>query len=150
METLERYLAEHPFLAGLSREHIQLITGCASNVKYDAGHYIDRAGEEADRFHIIRSGKVAIELFNPTAGPITIQTLGDGEVMGWSWLFQPYIHHFDARAMELTRAIMLDAKCLRTKLDQDHELAYELLKRFAHVMEQRLEGARMQLLDIYR
>jgi hypothetical protein len=75
--------------------------------------------------------------------------LGEGEILGWSWLIPPYNWHFDARAVELTRAIALDGKCLRNKCEQDHDLGYELLKRFAHIMEQRLQATRLQLLDVY-
>ncbi|MBK7140781.1 MAG: cyclic nucleotide-binding domain-containing protein [bacterium] len=150
METLERYVAEHPFFSGMSEKHIQLIVGCASNIRYDAGQQIDRAGEDANHFFLVRSGRVAIEIVSPASGPITIATVGDGEVVGWSWLFPPYVHHFDSRAIDLTRAIALDGKCLRQKCENDHELGYELFKRFANIMEQRIENARMQLLDLYK
>lgn len=150
METLEPYLAELPFLKGLSAAHIKLIVGCASNVKFDAGQYIDREGQAANTFYVVRHGRVAIEIFHPTTGPICIQTAAEGEVVGWSWLFPPFVHHFDSRAVELTRAIAFDGECLRSKCEQDHELGYEIYKRFAQVMESRIENTRMQLMDLYR
>ena len=85
----------------------------------------------------------------PQRGAIAIDTVGEGDVLGWSWLIPPYHWHFDARAVEPTRAIALDGRCLRGKCDADHELGYELMKRFAQVIEQRLEATRWQLLDVY-
>ena len=149
METLERILSEHPFLKGLDKSYIELIVGCASNVRFNAGEFIFREGEEANKFYFIRHGRVALEIFVPERGAITIQTLGEGDVLGWSWLFPPYRWHFDARALELTRAIALDGKCLREKCEENHDLGYELMKRFAHVIEERLQATRIQLLDIY-
>jgi CRP-like cAMP-binding protein len=149
METLERVLSEHSFFQGLDPSYLNLLVGCASNVRFDQGTLLFREGDEADRFYIIRNGKVAIRLFTPDRGPITIETLGDGEVIGWSWLVPPYHWHFSARAEALTRAIALDGKCLRTKCEEDRALGYELLKRFAHIIEQRLQAARLQLLDMY-
>ena len=149
METLEPVLAEHPFLQGLAPHHIQLIVGCASNVRFEAGQFLFHEDEDANKFYIIRHGKVAVDIFAAGRGPITIQTIGEGEVLGWSWLIPPYNWHFDARAVELTRAIALDAKCLRIKCEEDHDLGYELLKRFSHIIEQRLEATRLQLLDVY-
>lgn len=149
IQTLEPYLAEHPFLNGLAPEHLKIIVGCASNVRFDAGQFILREGEEANNFYIIRHGRVSLEIFTSDRGPITIQTIGEGEVLGWSWLIPPYHWHYDARALELTRAIALDGKCLRTKCEHDHDLGYELLKRFAHIITQRLEATRLQLLDVY-
>jgi len=149
MQTLEPYLAEHPFLKGLDPRHLNIIVGCASNVRFDAEQYILHEGEEAANFYIIHKGKVALEIFTSDRGPITIQTIGEGDVLGWSWLIPPYHWHYDARAIEPTSAIALDAKCLRAKCEEDHDLGYELLKRFAHVITQRLEATRLQLLDVY-
>lgn len=149
METLEPILAEHPFIKGLAPQFIQLMVGCAKNVKFDGGQYVFHEGNEADSFYIIRQGRVALELHSPQRGPIIINTLTDGEVLGWSWLFPPYHWHFDARAVELTRMISLDGKCLREKCENDHNLGYELLKRFAHIMEHRLQTTALQLLDLY-
>ena len=149
MQSLEPYLAEHPFLKGLEPNHLKILVGCASNVRFDVGQFILREGEEANNFYIIRHGKVAIELFAAERGAITIQTIGEGEILGWSWLIPPYRWRFDARAVDLTRAIALDGKCLRTKCEQDHNLGYELLKRFAHVIALRLEATRLQLSDVY-
>jgi CRP/FNR family cyclic AMP-dependent transcriptional regulator len=148
-QTLEPLLAEHPFLRGLEPRYLALLVGCAANVRFEAGDYIFREGEEADRFYIIRHGKVALELFTPERGALTIQTLGAGDVLGWSWLFPPYRWRFEARALELTRAIALDGACLRRKCDEDHSLGYELVKRFAHVIVERLQATRLQLLDVY-
>ena len=82
--------------------------------------------------------------------PITVQTIREGEILGWSWLIPPYRWRFDAKAADLTRAIALDGKCLRTKSEEDHDLGYELMKRFAGIIVERLESARLQLLDVYK
>ena len=149
METLEPILSEHPFLKGLDPRFIQLIVGCASNLRFNGGEYLFREGQEAGQFYIIRYGKVAVELAAAQRGVINIQTVGEGEILGWSWLIPPYSWRFDARAVELTRVIALDGKCLRAKCEEDHQLGYELLKRFSHIIAQRLEATRLQLLDLY-
>ena len=149
METLERIIAEHPFFAGLESHFPNLLTGCASNVRFDAGTYIFKEGEQANEFYLIRSGKVALEIFAPQRKPIMLATLSEGEILGWSWLLPPYVWKFHAHAIETVRAIALDGKCLRTKCEQNHDLGYEMLKRFAQIMEQRLEATRFQLLDVY-
>ena len=78
-----------------------------------------------------------------------IETLEDDEIVGWSWLFEPYRWHFDGRAVGAVRAIEFDAACLRGKSDADHELGYALMQRFAHTMIVRLQSTRLQLLDVY-
>ncbi|HVC19880.1 MAG TPA: cyclic nucleotide-binding domain-containing protein [Vicinamibacterales bacterium] len=148
METLEPLLAEHPFSRTLQARHLQVLVGCASNVRFEAGAFLFREGQAADRFYLIREGKVAIEIAAPTA-TLTMLTVEGGEVLGWSWLFPPYRWKFDARAIEPTRAIALDAQCLRAKCEADHDLGYDLLKQFALMVEQRLHATRLQLLNAY-
>jgi len=149
MQTLEAILAGHPFFEGFEARYMQFITGCASNVRFAAGEYIFHEGEAATHFYIMRQGKVALEVFAAQRGPITIETIEAGEVLGWSWLFPPYRWHFDARVVEPTRAIALDGVCLRSKGEADHDLGYELVKRVAQIMMQRLQATRLQLLDVY-
>jgi CRP/FNR family transcriptional regulator, cyclic AMP receptor protein len=149
MQSLEPILATHPFFKDLDKPYLELLTGCASNVRFEAGEYILHQGDEANNFYIIRHGNVALEMLVPGRGPITIETVGEGEVLGWSWLFPPHHWRFDARAIELTRAIALDGVCLREKCEADHNLGYELMKRFAEIVTQRLQATRLQLLDVY-
>jgi CRP-like cAMP-binding protein len=149
METLERIIAEHPFFAGLDRQYTNLLVGCASNVRFDASVYIFKEGQEANEFFLIRRGRVALEVFAPQRKPTTIATLGEGEILGWSWLLPPYQWMFHARVVEQTSAIALDGRCLRTKCEENHDLGYELLKRFAKIIEQRLEATCLQLMDVY-
>ncbi|HKH98247.1 MAG TPA: cyclic nucleotide-binding domain-containing protein [Candidatus Sulfotelmatobacter sp.] len=149
METLERIIAEHPFFAGLESYYTGLLVGCGANVHFQPGAYIFKEGEEANEFYLIRSGRVALEIFAPQHKPLVVETLEEGDILGWSWLLPPYLWKFHAHAVQDTRAIALDGKCLRTKCEQNHDLGYEVLKRFAQIMERRLEATRMQLLDVY-
>jgi CRP-like cAMP-binding protein len=116
-------------------------------VRYEPEAFIFREGEEANTFLVLRQGEVAVEVFTAERGPVRIETLGVGDLLGWSWLVPPYRWHFDVRAVEMTRAIALDARCLRQKCEEDHDLGYQLFKRFSHVIEQRLQATRLQLLE---
>ena len=149
METLERLLAEHPFFKGLDPRYIKLIAGCASEVTFKAGDFVFREGDAATHFWLIRQGKVSLEIFAPGRGPVMIETLGDGDVMGWSWIVTPYKKQYDARALELTRALVFDAMCIRAKCDEEPKLGYELYRRFSQLIGQRLQATRIRLLDLY-
>ncbi len=150
MDDLEGILGQHPLLQDLAPRHLRELAGCASNVRFNAGQMIFHEEDEATGCYFIRSGRVAIEIYAGPPGPVTIETVSEGGILGWSWLVPPYRTHFDARAVELTRAIAIDTTCLRAKMTQDHDLGYELLNRFAQVIVQRLTAASIQLLDIYR
>jgi CRP-like cAMP-binding protein len=149
METLEPLLAEHPFVRGMSPELIATVAGCASNARFETGQSLFKDGEEANQFFIIRKGRIALEAAPPTGDPLVIQTYGEGEILGWSWLVPPYRWRFSGRALELTRVLMLDGKCLRGKCEKDHELGYQLLRRFADILASRLDATRLQLIDMY-
>lgn len=149
MTNLASVLQEHIFFEGLKPEYVELLVECASNVRFEANQLIFRQGEHADRFYLLRQGKVAIEISAPGQPAIVVKTLTDHDVIGWSWLFPPYCWQFDARAVELTRAIALDGRCLRGKCEADPVLGYELMKRFSSIMLETLQATRLQLLDLY-
>jgi CRP-like cAMP-binding protein len=149
VQRLDDLLAGVPLLAGLVRAELELLAGCARNVHFDAGEQIFREDEPADAFWVIRHGRVALEAHVPARGPLTIETLEPGEVLGWSWLFPPYRWHFDARALSGVRATAFDGACLRGKCSDDPALGYDLMQRFARVMMERLQATRLRLLDVY-
>jgi CRP-like cAMP-binding protein len=149
MRTIDALLAEIPSLAGLRDEHLELIAGCARNRVFAAGERLLHEGEPANQFYVIRSGDVALETYVPHHGALTIETLHDGDLLGWSWLVAPYRTMFDARAMGETHAVSFDGACLRGKCEADHDLGYELMARFTAVIVERLQATRLRLLDVY-
>jgi CRP/FNR family cyclic AMP-dependent transcriptional regulator len=149
MEGLEQIVSEHRLFQGLGPEFVNLAAGCAKNVRFNADQYLFHAEDPADRIYLIRYGLVALEMTMPGRGAVQYETLGEGEIVGLTWLLPPYRWGYDARATELVRAIALDAKCLRDKCEADHDLGYAILKRFLPVLVQRLQAMRLQMLDVY-
>ncbi len=149
MKDIRAELAEHPFFADLDPADLDTIAGCGKNEVFPAGTEITREGTVADYFYLIRKGRVAIETYAAPRGVVRLQTLDDGEILGWSWLFPPYLWNFDARALQDVRTVTLDGACLRGKCDANPALGYTLMKRFARIMTERLRAARIQLLDVY-
>ena len=149
MQTLDELIVESPVFEGLGAPELALIAGCASNVVFDAGDRLFREGDQADAFFLVRHGIVALDTYVPNTGQLTIETVGPGEIVGWSWLLPPYRWHFTGRAIEPVRAVHFDGACLRGKCDEDRALGYELLTRFSHVLVSRLQATRMQLMDVY-
>lgn len=149
IEGLDRLIKEHPFFAGMNPGACEIIAGCAMNERFNAGEYLIHQGEPADKFYLIRHGSIAQELRVPEQEPLILQTLHSGDILGWSWLVPPFTWSMDARATRLTRVVSLDAQCLRSKYEDNATLGYELFKRFVPVLANRLEAARLQLIDIY-
>jgi len=149
VETIQDVLENHPFFAGLSPYAVELIAGCAAHVHFEEGSRIFGQGEPASLFYVIRHGKVALQVHSPAKGPLIIDTMGEGEVLGWSWLVPPYQYFASALAVTPVRATALDGACLRGKCEADSDLGYQLLKRVTTVMYRRLQSTRIRLLDLY-
>jgi CRP-like cAMP-binding protein len=149
MENIGRTIAAHPFFEGIDQALLSTLSDFASYVKFEPGTYIFKEGDPADAFYLICDGRVALEIFAPERKPITIDTLERGDTLGWSWLLSPFIRKFSAHARTRVHAVALNAKSLRTKCEEDHNLGYEVLTRLAHMIELRLEATRFQLLDVY-
>ena len=149
MRTLDRVVLESPVFAGLGDRYAEQLAGCSQTIGFEAGESLFREGEPADVFYVVRRGRVALELFVPGRGALTIETVDAGEVVGWSWLFPPYTWHFDARASAPVRAVAVDGACIREKCDRDPGLGYELMQRFSAVLLERLNATRLRLADLY-
>lgn len=145
-----RALTDHPFGQGLSEQHrIDLASG-AQPLMAPPREYLGREGDPAQRFYLIESGHVAIGTHLGESGHAPIQTVGPGEVVGWSWLLPPHRWQFDAQALDEVRGLAFDAEWLRNECAQDHELGYHLLQQLVAVISSRLAATRLQRLDIYR
>ncbi len=149
MQTLEPILAEVDLFKGMKQEHLANIAGCATNVRYDAGQFVGRTGDPADKFWVVRQGRVGLEIFVPGRGAITISTAEEGDVIGFSWLLPPYQLRFDVHALTATRALLFDGRCLRGKCESDPAFGHELLVRFSRIMANRIEAMSLQLMDVY-
>jgi len=141
-------VCEHPFFRGLEASFCDVICGCAKYSHFQPGEYLFREGAPADQLFLIREGRMALQATGP-GRTVTFQTLGQGEIVGVSWLVPPYRWAYDGRAVEFTLAIAMDAACLRGKCEADHDLGYELMKRFMAVLIRRLQSTRLQILDVY-
>lgn len=149
MKTIDELIAAAPVFANLSDEHLTLIAGCGQNVRVPAGQILLREGEAADRFWLIRRGTIALEVHTPGRDSLVIETLETGDTLGWSWLFEPYRWSLDARTVGACALIVFDGACLRSKAEDDHELGYQLMRRFTANLISRLQATRLQLLDVY-
>jgi CRP-like cAMP-binding protein len=149
VEVVTRVLQENSIFKELTPGQRELVAGCASLMVFQEGAFIYREGQPAQHFYLIRHGRVALEVHVPGRAPIIVDSLRDGDPLGWSWLIPPYRTHFDARALGLTRVMGFDAECLRQKMEENPAFGYALHKRMAPVIASRLAAARRQLIDIY-
>jgi CRP/FNR family cyclic AMP-dependent transcriptional regulator len=149
MRSDELIINPHPFLEGMDRRYLRLLSESAIRANFAEQEVIFRQGEPANRFYLIQAGSVFITSQIPGRGQITIQIIGSGEALGWSWLFEPYRWYFDAWADEPTRTLYFQSNVLREQCEQDPKLGYELMTRVSRVVVQRLQATRSKLLLAY-
>lgn len=149
-EPLETRVELHPFLVGLPPHHLRCLADCAMAKEFAAGDYLFREGEFANRFYLIEEGEVVLESLKAEDERVVVESVGPGKLVGWSWLFPPYVWHFDARATRPTRAIFFYGTILREYCEREPSLGYELFKRMSVVMIERLQNARAQLLRTHQ
>jgi len=147
--TLRESLESSPYCKGLEVEALETLLECAHEETYAKGRFLFHEGSAANSFYLIQDGLIGLELDCPNRKDLSIQTLSAGDAVGWSWLIPPYKWRFDARALEASRVITLDAVVLREECAIDSHLGYALLERVAQVQAERLDAARLQLLDLY-
>jgi len=147
MSSIEDYLSSHPFFSGLDDGFISFLSDSATKIRVKEGDSLFKQGERADKFYLLRNGQIAIQvpaLMGPT---LDIQTLGENQILGWSWLISPYRWSFQARAIEDTEVIEFDGSAILARCEQDPAFGYALFKRFAALMSERLDAARQKMMD---
>jgi CRP-like cAMP-binding protein len=142
--------AGHVFLDALGEPFRTRLTAEAKPIRAAPGEWLTREGEPAHAFYLIQAGHVGIGTHLGKRGAAPIQTLGAGDVVGWSWLLPPYLWEFDARVSDAVQGLVFDAAWLRDRCEQDHELGYRLLKQLLAVVGGRLTACRIRQLDIYQ
>ena len=139
-------LAAHPFLRGLEPDQIKLLAANAMSIVIPAGELIFREGDVANRFYLIQEGEVMLESSDDLGGhAVRIETIGAGDVLGWSWMFPPYYWHFGARATQPTKAIFIYGTRLLEACEAGSKLGYALVKRVAELVIRRLQATRCRL-----
>ena len=146
IEVTAEALAGHPFLYGMSRNHLAVLAEAASDVTFPARHRLFEDGGSASRFWLVQSGHVDLDLHVPGQGRTKIETIGMGELLGWSWLFPPYKWAFGAAAASPVEAFEFDGRAVRACCTSDPVLGYEVTRRLAHVVAKRLKATRIKLI----
>lgn len=140
-------IVNHPFFAGMEKEFLSIVISSASERVFARGEIIFREGKPASHFYLIESGRVGLEAHEPADGTFPVQELHAGEVLGWSWLVPPFVSHFQARALEQTRTIVLDGAHLLIAAEQNKQFGFDLLRRVTRTMVQRLEATRTRFIE---
>lgn len=144
---IEGLLAEQDFFSGLGPESIAFLASCASHRRVERGDTLFRHGEDARRFFLLTSGRVSVEVPAIEGPRLEVQSLGPGQVAGWSWLIPPYKWSFQARALEEAEVIEFDGERVRARCEQDPAFGYAMMKRFSALMSERLEAARTRMME---
>ncbi|HYB77479.1 MAG TPA: cyclic nucleotide-binding domain-containing protein, partial [Thermoplasmata archaeon] len=142
-EAIADRVLHHPFFVGLDPTLVHAMISKAEERTYDVGEMLVREGRPAEEFFLVVDGKVALEVGSADRGAITVETIGRGEILGWSWLVAPYRWRFDARATKPTQVVAINAAAARYALAAHPALAYQFLLKFLPVIAERLENTRV-------
>ncbi len=148
MIRLREALAGEEFFAGLDGAQLDSLACCARLREFAPGQHLLSVGEPANCFYMVLSGSVCLSVRLAQRGDLTIETLGAGQMLGWSWLAPPYRCQFDARAMERGWVIAFEAGCLRRSMENDPGLGFALMARFVPVISERLHATRLRILEL--
>ena len=147
MQTNIAFLESQPFLKGMTAQQLELLAEDSHPVEFRTGERILNEGGVANRFYLIVEGRVEVESTTLEDESVPVQTLGPGDVLGWSWLFPPYYWQFDARAAMPTKALCFYGTHLRNVCETNHDLGYELMKRISEIAIKRLQAVRRKMVE---
>ncbi|HEX5569206.1 MAG TPA: cyclic nucleotide-binding domain-containing protein, partial [Streptomyces sp.] len=136
-------------LGALSPEDRERLLKLTREVSFSAGTRVFEEGRHADRFWVIRTGSVTLDMRVPGRRAAVVETLHPGDLVGWSWLFPPYTWHLGAETLSPVRAVEFDAVRVRELCEADPALGHAVCLRVAEIIAHRLQSPRTRLLDLY-
>ena len=146
-QSISEYLSAHEFFSELSEDVLKFLCECASTRKIKKGQILFRQDERADKFYVVRNGRISVQIPAIMGPALEIQALGKDQVLGWSWLISPYQWHFQAKTEEDSELLEFDGAAILARCEQEPKFGFELLKRFAALMSERLDAARQRMMD---
>ena len=146
-QSIVEYLSRHPFFTGMSDQHIRFLADSAVEKQVGEGGVLFRQGQPADKFYLLQSGKVSIQVPALVGPALVIQELAEDQLLGWSWLIPPYLWNFLARVEADSTILEFDGRAVLAHCEEDPRFGFELLKRFASLMSERLAAARQKMMD---
>ncbi len=146
-QSIEDYLSTHIFFSGLDESFLNFVSSSATELQIKKGDILFRQGEHANKFYLLRDGQVSMQIPALVGPVLEVQNLGENQILGWSWLIPPYRWHFLARAVEDSNLLEFDGSAILARCEEDPKFGYELFKRFAALMSERLDAARQKMMD---
>ena len=147
--SIEERIAASRFFAGLAPDFIRFLASHAAARSLAAGDMLFHYGERADRFYLVERGHITVEVAAITGPALELQELGSGAALGWSWLIEPHTWSFQARAKTAVELLEFDGNGILAHCEEDQSFGYEVLKRFAALMSERLNFARRKMMEAW-
>ena len=146
-QSITEYLSAHEFFSEFSDDVLKFLCECSSTREIKKGQILFLQGEHADKFYVVRSGRISIQMPAIMGPTLEIQTVDEDQVLGWSWLISPYQWNFQTKAEEDSELLQFDGAAILARCEQEPKFGYELLKKFAGLMSVRLNAARQKMMD---
>lgn len=141
-------ILEHLFFKDLTHQEVEILTKHAKFEEFNKSDFLLSAREESRTFYLVLSGIVSLQIFSHERGIVELETIQEGEFLGWSWLSSPYKWHFDAVATEKAKTITFDAKALKKEMDHNPVFGFKMYKIFTPIIIERLQAARKNLIEL--
>ena len=146
-QTIEDYLSTHAFFSGMEGSFVKFLSNSATELRIKEGEVLFQQGKRADKFYLLRNGRISVQVPALMGPVLEIQALDKDQILGWSWLIPPYRWNFLARALEDSDLLEFDGSAILARCEEDPNFGYELFKRFASLMSERLDAARQKMMD---
>ena len=146
-QSITEYLSAHEFFSQFRDDDLKFLCECSSTREIKKGQILFRQGEHADKFYVVRSGRISIQMPAIMGPTLEIQAVDEDQVLGWSWLISPYQWNFQTKAEEDSELLQFDGVAILARCEQEPKFGYELLKKFAGLMSVRLNAARQKMMN---
>lgn len=138
------------FLRDFSDDHLQHLASLAEIKEFPAGGEVFHEGQPSSSVYLVIQGNFTLEINVPTRGAMQFQTVGSGELLGWTPVLGPGPMTATAHVQTPSTLLVLNAAQLQAFCARDLSFGFAFMQRIAQVLSSRLSATRLLLMDVYR
>jgi CRP/FNR family cyclic AMP-dependent transcriptional regulator len=145
--SIEQRVAASKFFSPLPPDFIGFLAAHAIVRRLERDEVLFHYGERANHFYLVENGHITVEVAAISGPALELQDLGPGAALGWSWLIPPHTWSFQARAKTTAELLEFDGDAVLAHCEENSRFGYQMLKRFAALMSERLHFARSKMVE---
>ncbi len=133
-------LKQFVMLGYLTDDMLQCLVPITEMLLYDEHEMIFKQGETADRFFLLKKGKILLEQRITKTLTVSLSAIKPGFSFGWSAMLDKGVYSTDALCAEPCTVYSFRESKIKKAMENDHSLGFIISRRLLYVLKKRYDA----------